>query len=181
MGLEDAATMVRNFDLSRLPGLLQTPEYTRNMVRDLRPPGELTAQWIEDTVASREQRQKRLETGELQLHAIVDEAVLSRRMGDDEVMREQIQRLIDNSSKSNVTLQVIPFDRGPHPGMEGSFQYMTFADQRMDDVVYVEGLLGNSLLDKRAEVSRYLIVFDDLSTRFALDQRASRAWLRSRA
>jgi transcriptional regulator with XRE-family HTH domain len=180
IGLEDAATRLRIFDVSRLPGLLQIADYTRALIRDLRPPGELTESWIEDTVAARERRQKRVESGVLQVHAILDEAALSRPIGGADVMCRQIERLIAEAARQNVTLQMIPFDRGPHPGMEGSFQHMSLSEHRIDDVVYVEGLLGNFLLDKGGEVNHYRMIFDDLSSRFALDTTATGDWLQTR-
>jgi transcriptional regulator with XRE-family HTH domain len=178
IGLEDAAVELRIFDGLRIPGLLQTSDFTRSLLRDLRPPGELETQWIEDTVAARERRQKRIESGALHLHAIIDEATLRRPVGGPQVMSEQILRLLMEVSRPNVTLQVIPFSQGAHPGMEGSFHHLTFG-RRIHNMVYVEGLLGNFILDKGDEVEHYRIVFDDLGQRFALDVSESRRWLES--
>lgn len=180
-GLEAAATSTRMFEISIVPGLLQTPDFTRALLADIRPPGELTSEWIEETVAVRERRQKRVESGELELHAIVDEAALSRPIGGPAVMRAQVDRLIDEAARPNVRLQVIPFERGPHPGMDGSFQHLSFERHRIDEVVYVEGLLGYDLLDKSDVVARYRMVFDDLSTRIALDADATTRWLKAAA
>lgn len=169
IGLEAAATVIRTFEALRMPGLLQTPEFAHTWIPAMRPPGELTAEWIAETVAVRERRQKRVESGELQLHAIIDEAVLRRPVGGWDLMGRQVARLLDEAQRENVVLQLIPFGKGPHPGLDGSFQHMTFGRHRIDDIVFVEGLLGNFLLDKGPEVAHYREIFDDLSSRFALD------------
>jgi transcriptional regulator with XRE-family HTH domain len=182
IALEMAATDVRIYDAIRVPGLLQTPEFTLAFIPALRPPGELTPEWIADTVAAREQRQKRVESGELRLHAIVDEAALSRPVGGEDapaIMRHQIERLIEDAARPNVRIQVIPFDVGPHPGLEVSFQHMALS--RIDDHVYVDGgFMGNFLVDKKEEVDSFRTLFDDLSARVALDQDATVNWLRER-
>jgi transcriptional regulator with XRE-family HTH domain len=179
IGLEAAATETRIVEGMRVPGLLQTPSFARALIRDLRPPGELTSEWIDETVASRERRQKRIESGDLRLHAILDEAALSRPVGGAEVMRQQVARLVDEAARPNVDLQVIPFERGPHPGVDGSFQHLSFGRHNIGNIVFVEGLLGNYLLDKGDDVARYQVVFDDLSTRFALDPDATTRWLKA--
>lgn len=175
VGLEAAATVMRTFEATRVPGLLQTTEFTRSLLPQVRPPGELTPEWIHETVALRERRQKRVESGELQLHAIIDEAALRRPVGGTEVMRRQVGRLLEEAARPNVNLQVIPFDSGPHAGTDGSFQHLSF--ERIDAMVYVEGLLGNFLIFNTDEVAHYRTVFDDLSTRFALDAEQTTQWL----
>jgi transcriptional regulator with XRE-family HTH domain len=180
IALEDAAAEIRLFDAYRLPGLLQTAAFTEALIRELRPAGELTEQWIMDTVTVRRLRQKRIESGELRLHAIIDEAALTRPVGTARIMREQIDRLIAESERSNVTLQIIPFARGPHPGMEGSFEHVTFGEHHLDAMVHIEGLVGNFMLDKADDVSHYRVIFDDLSERYALDSQASATWLQQR-
>jgi transcriptional regulator with XRE-family HTH domain len=182
IGLETGATEVRIYDAMRVPGLLQTPEFTRAFIPALRPPGELTPQWINDTVAVRERRQQRVQSGELRLHAIVDEAALSRPVGGEDapaIMRHQLERLIEDAGRPNVRIQVIPFDVGPHPGLEVSFQHMALS--RIDAHVYVDGgFMGNFLVDKSEEVVHYRTIFDDLSARVALDEDTTVGWLRAR-
>jgi transcriptional regulator with XRE-family HTH domain len=181
IGLEDAATSVRMYEGALIPGLLQTSEYTRELIRDLRRPGEVTESWIAETVAARERRQKRIESGSLFFHVILDEATLVRPVGAPDVMRRQFLRLIDEAARPNVTLQVIPFARGPHRGMEGSFQCMSFSDHRIDDIVYFENLKGMYSLDKGTEVAPYREAFDDLAARFALDPEETVEHLRAKA
>lgn len=182
IGLESAATDVRIYDAVRVPGLLQTPEFTRAFIPALRPPGELAPEWIADTVAVRQQRQQRVESGDLRLHAIVDEAALSRPVGGDDaptIMRHQVERLIEDAARPNVRIQVVPFEVGPHPGLEVSFQHMALS--QIDDHVYVDGgFMGNFLVDKADEAAHYRTIFDDLSARVALDEQTTVNWLQAR-
>jgi len=178
LGLEAAAAEVRFLDPQRLPGMLQNADYTAALLPQLRPPGELTDEWMADTVASRGKRYDRVSSGELTLKVILDEAALRRPIGGVTVMLKQIDRLIRDSTLPNVTLQVVPFEVGPYPGLEGSFQHLTFPSGYLEDVAFVEGLLGTFLLDKQAETDRYLAVFDDISRRFALSASRTKTWLR---
>lgn len=177
IGLESAAEVMLAFEALRIPGLLQTTEFTAAMLPQLRPPGELTPEWISDTVAARARRQERIASGALSLHAIVDEAALRRPVGDRPVMVDQVDRLIAEAGRPNVTLQVVPFSQGPHPGVEGSFQLLGFPAGQIDDVIFVEGLLGNFLIDRKTEVDHYRTVFEDIAARFALGADETLAWL----
>lgn len=177
IGLESAASECRLFEVVRMPGLLQIHEFSSTLIPHLRPEGELTPEWIDETVTVRGIRQERVASGELTLHAIIDEAVVRRPVGDAQVMAAQMERLIADAQRPNVTLQAIPFERGPHPGLEGSFQHLTFPSGLIGDLVYVEGLLGNFLLDKEAEVGHHRQVFDDLAGRYALSSSDTLAWL----
>jgi transcriptional regulator with XRE-family HTH domain len=179
IGLETAAEELRAFDPVRLLGQFQSPEYTTALLADLRPEGELTAQWIAETVAVRSRRQERMHSGQLRVHAITDEAVLRRPVGGTEIMVGQIDRLLADSALPNVTLQVVPFTAGPYPGLDGSFNHLRFPAGQIEDVAFVEGLLGNFLLDKTVEVDRYLAVFDDISLRFALPPDRTTTWLKA--
>jgi Domain of unknown function (DUF5753) len=74
-------------------------------------------------------------------------------------------------------LHVIPFDRGPHPGMEGSFQHLSFARRSIDDLVFVEGLMGTFILDKASEADRYKATFTHIRSEVALDEKKTLSWL----
>lgn len=179
VGLETAAEELKYFDPLRLLGLFQTSEYSTALLRDLRPVGELTDQWIAETVAVRSKRQERMHSAQLRVHAIIDEAALRRPIGGAEIMLRQIDRLLSDAARPNVTLQVVPFSVGPYPGLDGSFQHLRFPAEQLDGVVFVEGLLGNFLLDKSADVDRYLAVFDDISRRYALPADQTSTWLKA--
>jgi transcriptional regulator with XRE-family HTH domain len=177
LGLENAASLVQVFEGLRIPGLFQTADFTAAFLPQMRPPGELEPAWIEDAAAARTQRQRRVQSGELVVHAIIDEAALRRMVGDRTVMQRQLERLIHDSALPNVTIQVIPFANGPHPGLDGSFNFLSFAGRRLADTVFVEGLLGDFVVDKAVQVAQYRSVFTDLSNRFALDEARSVHWL----
>ena len=178
IGLEDAAGEVSVVDALRMPGLFQTEEYSRALIPRLRPEGELTRHWIDETVESRRRRQARIQSGALGFHSVMDEAVLRRPVGDAGIMRRQVERLSVEARRDNVTLQIIPFGRGPHPGLEGSFQLLSFPEGRLADMVFVEGLVGQFLIDKPAEVQHYHQIFGDLAQRFALSPDDTVAWLK---
>jgi hypothetical protein len=94
--------------------------------------------------------------------AVIDEAALRRPIGGVEVMRGQIQHLIDLMNQPNVTIQVIPFSYGGHAAEGGAFSILRFADPDLPDIVYVEQLASALYLDKREEVDRYSEVMERL-------------------
>jgi transcriptional regulator with XRE-family HTH domain len=157
--LESAATLIRTYEGMFVPGLLQTDDYMRAVIHGAHleePPEEVGRK-----VRLRMARQILL-TGEHppRLWAVVDEAALRRPVGGREVMRGQLERLIDATKLPNVTLQVLPFGAGAHPAMVGAFSILRFADRELPDVVYLEHLTNAVYLDKRAEVERYLDVME---------------------
>ena len=99
--------------------------------------------------------------------AVVDEAALRRPVGGREVMRGQLERLIEATKLANVTLQVLPFDRGAHPAMVGSFAVLRFPEQELPDVVYLEHLTSALYLNKPDEVDQYLHVMEGICVRAA--------------
>jgi transcriptional regulator with XRE-family HTH domain len=177
VGLETAAAEVRIHEALRVPGLLQTPDYTRGLLRGVRPPGEFSEAAIEEWVAVRLRRQERLRQGDLRLDVVVDEAVLARIVGSRSVMLAQIERLLAASEMPTVTLRVVPFARGAYPGVDGSFQWMTFTGSQVGDLVVVEGLMGIFLLDKDVDARRYLEVHDYICEHFALSPQETTGWL----
>jgi transcriptional regulator with XRE-family HTH domain len=157
--LESAATLIRTYEGMFVPGLLQTDDYMRAVIHGAHleePPEEVgrkvRLRMARQTLLTREHPPR--------LWAVVDEAALRRPVGGREVMRGQLQRLIDATKLPNVTLQVLPFGAGAHPAMVGAFSILRFADRELPDVVYLEHLTNAVYLDKRAEVERYLDVME---------------------
>jgi transcriptional regulator with XRE-family HTH domain len=179
IGLEAAATDSSYIDPLRLPGPFQTADFTRALLANLRPPGELTPEWIEEAVAVRARRQQRLISGEFKIHAVIDEVSLRRPIGDWAVMLGQVDRLIEEYHRPTVTLQVVPLDGGSYPGLDGSFQHLRFPPGTLRDVVYVEGLLGNFIVDKPVDVKHYSEIFEYISERCCLSSARTESWLRS--
>jgi transcriptional regulator with XRE-family HTH domain len=164
--LESAATLIRTYEGQLVPGLLQTEDYMRAVIG-----GAHLAESPEEAerrVALGVSRQRLLERpGAPRLWAVIDEAALRRPVGSPEVMRGQLERLIDATKLADVVLQILPFGAGAHPAMVGAFSILRFADQELPDVVYVEHLTNALYLDKRDDVNRYLHVMDRISIRAA--------------
>lgn len=119
---------------------------------------------IERRVRLRTTRQRRLEgEGALTLWAVIDEAVVRRALGGPEAMREQIDHLLEMTALRNVTVQVMPFDRGGHAAAGGPFSILRFPERDLPDVVYMEQLTSALYLDKPAESENYTRVMDRLS------------------
>ncbi|MBI4942681.1 MAG: helix-turn-helix domain-containing protein [Actinobacteria bacterium] len=178
IGLEEAASAIDTFQNLIAPGLLQTPEYARALLNGLRPRGRLSADRIEEYLAVRVRRQGILTRSDPpSLHAVLDEGALTRPIGDATVMTGQIDRLIESTDLPHVTVQVVPVGAGSHPGLDGRFSVLHFADQVVRDTVYIEGLLGELFLDKESDVDRYQEIFRFLADDVALDPTRSRALL----
>lgn len=111
---------------------------------------------IDRRVALRMERQKCLVAEKApEFHIVLDEAALRRPYGDREVMRGQLQHLIDLSERPNVRLQVMPFGFGGHSGESGAFTLLSFPESDLSDVVYLEQLTSALYLDKPEDVAQY--------------------------
>jgi transcriptional regulator with XRE-family HTH domain len=162
VGLEEAASLLRVYEVQFIPGLLQTADYTRAIIEHGR--SAATAEEIERRAMLRATRQEMLaKPGPPRLWAVVDEAALRRPIGGRAVMRAQLERLIAATEDPNVTLQIVPFDSGGHAAEGGAFTIMRFPELELPDVVYVEQLTSALYLDKREDVERYSEVMDRLS------------------
>lgn len=175
LGLEAEATTARDWEPQVVPGLFQTEAYVRAMMESgqrstLEAPGGVRSR-IEVRMA-RQQAVLRSESP-LAISVVLEESVLLRRFGDDEVMREQLRRLIEVSELPNVELRVLPLD-ADHPINTGAFSHLKLPD--FHDVVYLEALLGGRLIEDEAIVYRYEVAFDYLETK-ALDVEDSRRLL----
>ncbi|HZB50973.1 MAG TPA: helix-turn-helix transcriptional regulator [Mycobacteriales bacterium] len=158
IGLEDAAVSIRQYETSIVPPLLQTEEYAHALIAGA---DFYAVPEQEQLVRARMTRQKILAAEPApELWAVIDEAALHRVVGGTEVMRAQLQALAQRSRAQNVTLQVIPFRAGAHPGLNSSFVILQL--EEVQDVVYVEGLIGNFYLQSPADLVRYRRTFDEL-------------------
>jgi DNA-binding XRE family transcriptional regulator len=164
--LEQAATLIRTYEGQFVPGLLQTDDYMRAVVRGahLEESGEEVGRRVRLRLA----RQMLLtRQGPPRLWAVVDEAALRRPVGGPEVMRGQLERLIEATKLPNVTLQILPFASGAHPAMVGSFAVLRFPDEELPDIVYLEHLTSALYLNKPDEVDQYLHVMESICVRAA--------------
>jgi hypothetical protein len=162
VGLEEAASLIRLYEVQFVPGLLQTADYARAVVR-LGQPGAAPEE-IERRISLRMGRQELLtKPGGPRLWAIVDEAALRRPIGGKEVMRTQLVQLIEATHEPQITLQVMPFRSGGHAAEAGAFTIMRFPEPDLPDVVYLEQLTSALYLDKRDDVEKYTEVMERLS------------------
>ncbi|MGP3949718.1 helix-turn-helix domain-containing protein [Streptomyces sp. 7N604] len=171
IAMEDVANRVRTWQLSLIPGLFQTAEYARALsVTDARweDPDE-----IERIVEVRMKRQARI-AGErpLQVYAVVWEAALRQLVGGREVMRAQLERLLDVARLPNVRVQVLPYRAGGHPCITGPFNILSFAETEAVDVVHVDTIANTVWVENEAEGAIYSTFFDR-TARLSLAQRDS--------
>ncbi|PTM95913.1 helix-turn-helix protein [Streptomyces sp. VMFN-G11Ma] len=154
VGLEGAAHLIRAYEVQFVHGLLQTEEYARAVVR--RGMQGASTSDVEKRVALRLERQKNLVSEHApDFHVVLDEAALRRPYGDREVMRGQLEHLIDISQRPNVRLQIMPFRLGGHSGESGAFTILSFPESDLSDVVYLEQLTSALYLDKHEDVAQY--------------------------
>jgi hypothetical protein len=161
VGLEEAAALIRTYEVQFIPGLLQTEGYARAVISL----GNSTAprEEIEQRVSLRITRQKILTRGDgPRLWAVVDEAALRRPIGGRDVMRGQIERLIEATKLPGVILQVLPFRVGGHTAEAGAFTILRFPESDLPDVVYVEQLTSALYLDRRDDVDAYMEAMERL-------------------
>jgi transcriptional regulator with XRE-family HTH domain len=161
LDFEAAAKSMKIFQGHVLPGLLQTEDYARAVIASVLP--DSAAEEITRSVELRLARQQVLTRDDpLQLWAILDEAALHRAVGGNQVMRSQLDRLVEMATKPNITVQIVPFTVGEHPGMDSPFTILEFPGSADPDVVYLEHLLSTIYLEKHDEVQRYALFFDHL-------------------
>ncbi|GGL95470.1 MULTISPECIES: DUF5753 domain-containing protein [Micromonospora] len=176
VGFEAEATSISAFESLYVPGLLQTEEYVRAIVKA----GRTTADHdeVDRRVAARLSRKVLLSRdAPPRLWVVLDEAVVRRVVGGPRVMKAQLRRLIDVSELATVELQILPFAAGAHAAMGGPFTLLDYADPLLDPtVVYLDNDSSTLLLEEEKQVVRYRLVFDHLRAK-ALDPDESTAFL----
>jgi transcriptional regulator with XRE-family HTH domain len=172
VSLEGAATLIRSYEPHFVPGLLQTEDYAR-AVLEAGTIGQTGPETIERHVSLRMTRQQLLERPDPpHLWVIMDETVLRRPVSiRGEVMREQLDKLLELAERDRVTLQLAEFKDGPHPGTYAPFTLFRFGEPELPDMVFTEYLTGALYLDSRTEVSAHLEVLDHMTARAASAQR----------
>ncbi|MFC3574202.1 helix-turn-helix domain-containing protein [Streptomyces yaanensis] len=168
VSLEGAARLIRSYEPHFVPGLLQTEEYAR-AVLTAGTVGQASPQDVERHVALRLARQELLTRQDPpRLWVIMDETVLRRPVSvRSQVMRDQLDRLIEATENPRITLQVAEYAAGPHPGTYSSFVLFRFGEPELPDMVYSEYLTGALYLDSRTEVALHLEVLDHMSAKAA--------------
>ncbi|WP_431956511.1 helix-turn-helix domain-containing protein [Nocardia lijiangensis] len=161
INFESEALSARHYQTSFIPGLLQTPDYAGAVIDTSMPKVETSI--MESRVHARLNRAAVLDKEKpLELWVVLDEAAIRRVVGGPATMCGQLQKLLLESKRKNVILQILPFDAGAHPGMAGSFTLLDFEDPNDPELVYVEGIAGDTLLERHLEVRRFGVIFDQL-------------------
>ncbi|GLX51426.1 helix-turn-helix domain-containing protein [Streptomyces sp. MB22_4] len=173
IGLETDAESLRVYEPQIVTGLLQTPAYAEALVHGALP--ETSAAEIGKRVGVRMRRQERItdERNPLRLWVVLDEAALHRVVGSRLVMREQLEHLLALSELPHVTVQVLPFEVGAHPGLNGQYAILEFADAADSSVVYLEGVTSDLYLEKAQDVQKYAVMYEHLRAQ-SLNVEASR-------
>ncbi|MFJ6984470.1 MULTISPECIES: helix-turn-helix domain-containing protein [unclassified Streptomyces] len=165
IGLEEAAATLRWYESELIPGLLQTPDYARTLIRESNPDRDEAE--VERRTHVRITRQALLTrvTDPPKLDVALNEAVLRRPVGSAKIMADQLDRLVELNELDNVSIRVVPYSAGLHMGiMSGPFVLMRFpvtSDGRDTEppTVYVDGFTGALYLDKPNEIKRYDVAF----------------------
>ncbi|BCL16182.1 Helix-turn-helix domain-containing protein [Micromonospora inyonensis] len=151
IALEAEASAIANFEPSVVPGLLQTADYIRAVMRG--GPHTLTDEGVEQRVKARLDRQQRLTGPEPPIFdAIIDEGALLRPVGDQAVMAAQLDHLLKMIELPNITVQVIPLTAGYHRGTRGSLHILEFPDPEDPIIASVETVAGQMVLDRPGEL-----------------------------
>ncbi|MGW2548924.1 helix-turn-helix domain-containing protein [Streptomyces sp. NPDC001635] len=175
VGLQEAAAAIRTFEIQYVPGLLQTAVYTRAVVERGLPSASATE--VERRVELRMRRRQLLARPDApQLWAIVDESVLMRVLGSREVMREQLEHLVEMAQYPHVTLQFVPLDVTNASAPAIPVTYLRFGGLDLPDIVYLEHIRSANFLEDRDETEEYRMALDRLADE-ALNPRESVALL----
>lgn len=164
LGYEEVATAITSFTAFYIPALLQTEEYTRNIIRTVAP--RMDADVLKQRVEVRMRRQELLEDDNRpRYRVLLDEAVLHRRIGSSAVMAAQLEKVATVAREGKAVVQVIPFSTGKSAAAQDSnFVLLEFDEeqQHQEPIVFVEGLTGNQYLEHKANIARYREAIDYL-------------------
>jgi transcriptional regulator with XRE-family HTH domain len=161
VGLEQAAAIIRCYEAQYVPGLLQTEAYA-NAVIDL---GRLVrVDQVSQRVELRMHRKELLSMpNPPDYWAVIDESALRRIMGSREIMRDQLDHMVEASKRPNITVQVVPFDRSDAAVLGGSFTLLRFTEPDLPDIVYIEQINSALYLNRSEDVDLYLKIVDRLA------------------
>jgi transcriptional regulator with XRE-family HTH domain len=176
IGLEHEATSIAIWHVDVVAGLLQTEAYARHIISSYSRVEPVAPGMVGRLVRVRMRRQQVVNRAELQLSVVLDESILKRRIGDDLVMYEQLQRLAEEADRPNLTVQILPLD-AQHRVFGESFVIFGFgadSDAMLQDVVSTEHLSRGFSLEGERETYLHRIAFQML-TEASLDPAASKA------
>ncbi|WP_406690376.1 helix-turn-helix transcriptional regulator [Saccharopolyspora sp. ID03-671] len=179
VGQEADAATIWSYQSEWVPGQLQTAAYVEASTRALKP--DLSEEQLAQRVEFRMKRQEEVNRDDPpEMKYFLNESILRRPVGGADVMREQLERLVEASRADHVSIRVVPFAAGAHTGMFGSFVMLQFPDEDVPGFVYVENLQGAVYQDTPADVEAYTVGLSQLDA-VALDQEGSRAMIANAA
>jgi transcriptional regulator with XRE-family HTH domain len=154
IGMEQAATAITTFGMYYVPALLQTEDYARAMIKGIAP--KIEEDILGQRVEARMMRQKLLfQAKPPRYRVLVDEAVLHRQVGGPTVMRAQLDKILSLIREERAAAQVLPYEVGAYGAVDSNFVYLEFADTKLPDLVFVEGLVSQLYLERPDELARY--------------------------
>jgi transcriptional regulator with XRE-family HTH domain len=153
IGLEIEAAQISSYESCVIPWMFQTREYARAVIRGILP--RIADHVLDERVTARITRQE-LITRESPPHfwSLVDESALRRRVGGNDIMRDQLKRMVELAAIPNITLQVVPFSLGAHPGLDNTFELLEFQSAQ-SPVVYIDNMAGALYVERAADVDRF--------------------------
>lgn len=155
--LERGTSSILQYSALLIPGLLQTEAYARTILGGIPPESSPD---IERRLEFRLKRQELLSDPQApQFTVVLDEAILKRPIGGPAIMSDQLQCLIDATSRPNITLRVLPFAAGVHAGLDGEFTILQYRDPADPDVAYVETAAGQRYDESGDVTRRYNLIF----------------------
>ena len=162
IGLETDAASIHTYEPMAIPGLLQTPAYALAVIEETIPP--VTAEQAAGRLKVRLRRQHRIydPASPLRLWVILDESALHRVVGSPEIMREQLEHLDALAAEPHITVQVLPYAAGAHPGLAGQFSILRFTDGPQAGVVYLKRFTSDLYLERESDLQRFGMMYDRL-------------------
>ncbi len=161
IGMEQAATAITSFGMYFFPALLQSEDYARAIIMGIAP--KIDEGILGQRVEARMIRQKLLLAPKPpKYRVLLDEAVLHRHVGGPAVMKAQLDKILSLMRQEKAAVQVIPYEVGAYGASDSNFSYLKFADTKLPDLVFVEGLVSHLYLERPDELERYREALDHL-------------------
>ncbi|MEV7553865.1 helix-turn-helix transcriptional regulator [Amycolatopsis sp. NPDC089917] len=179
VGLEEAAARIQVWEPLYVTGLLQTEDYARAIMSHGRK--DMVNEQIDRRVALRMRRQKMLSRPDApRLWLVLDESVLHRPIGDREILKGQLDYLLEMIQQPNISVQILPFDRSGYSA-DSAFSLLRFAEEELPNIAYTEYLTGAHYIDKRDEIERYSRALDMLAVDAETPDRSRQMLMKRRA
>ena len=155
IGLEQEATAITSYAMNYIPALLQTREYSEEIIKATDPKRDPGAQW--QRVEATMRRQQRLDQEERpRYRALLDESVLNRRVGGSDLMAAQLKKLLHAERDSKATIQVVPLDLVTYAAQDSNFVLLEFDEApNLPPIIFIEGLASHQYLERPADITRY--------------------------